>query len=40
MPIPPFHEILLPLLRQSAAGEDWSLAALRALVANDVVLVF
>jgi len=26
MPIPPFHEILLPLLRRSADGKDWTLA--------------
>ena len=35
MPIPPFHEILLPLLRRSADGKDWTLAALRGPIADD-----
>jgi hypothetical protein len=29
MPIPQFHEIFLPLLRRSADGREWHLAALR-----------
>jgi restriction system protein len=35
MPIPPFHEILLPLLSRSADGKDWTLAALRGPIADD-----
>ena len=35
MPIPPFHEILLPLLRRSADGKEWTLAALRGPIADD-----
>jgi restriction system protein len=35
MPIPPFHEILLPLLRRSADGKDLTLAALRGPIADD-----
>jgi restriction system protein len=38
MPIPPFHEILLPLLRRSADGKDWTLAALRGPIADDFAL--
>ena len=38
MPIPPFHEILLPLLRHSADGKDWTLAALRGPIADDFAL--
>jgi restriction endonuclease Mrr len=35
MPIPRFHEIFLPLLLRSAAGREWTLAALRGPVADD-----
>jgi len=35
MPIPPFHEFFLPLLRRSADGRDWTLAALRGPIADD-----
>ena len=35
MPIPPFHEIFVPLLRRSADGKDWTLAALRGPIADD-----
>jgi hypothetical protein len=39
MPIPQFHEICLPLLRHVAAGNDWTLAALRARRARMAVFV-
>jgi len=35
MPIPQFHEIFLPLLRHSADGKEWTLAALRGPIADD-----
>jgi restriction system protein len=35
MPIPQFHEIFLPLLRRTADGREWTLAALRGPVADD-----
>jgi len=35
MPIPQFHEIFLPLLRRSADGREWTLAALRGPIADD-----
>jgi restriction system protein len=35
MAVPPFQEILLPLLRHSADGKDWTLAALRGPIADD-----
>lgn len=35
MPIPPYHEMLLPLLCRSADGEEWAVAALRGPIAND-----
>ena len=35
MPIPQFHEIFLPLLRRSADGREWTLAALREQIADD-----
>jgi len=38
MPIPAFHEILLPLLRRSADCKDWTLAALRGPIAEDFAL--
>ncbi len=38
MPIPPFHEMLLPLLRRSGDGREWPVAALRAPIADDFSL--
>ena len=35
MPIPPFQEFFLPLLRRSADGKEWTLAALRGPIADD-----
>jgi restriction system protein len=35
MPIPQFHEIILPLLRRVADGREWTLAALRGPIADD-----
>jgi restriction system protein len=38
MPIPPFPEMLLPLLRRSADGREWTVAALRGTIADDFSL--
>jgi restriction system protein len=38
MAVPPFQEILLPLLRHSANGKDWTLAALRSPIADEFEL--
>lgn len=38
MPIPPFHEMLLPLLRRCADGNEWTIAALRGPIADDFAL--
>ena len=38
MAIPPFHEMLLPLLRRSADGTEWTAAALRGRIADDFAL--
>lgn len=38
MPIPPVHEMLLPLLRRSADGREWTVAALRGTIADDFSL--
>ena len=38
MAIPPFHEMLLPLLRRSADGREWTVAALRGTIADDFSL--
>ena len=35
MPIPPFHEMFLPLLRRSADGKEWTVAALRGPIADN-----
>jgi len=35
MSIPPFHEILLPLLRRSADGKAGTLTVLRGQIADD-----
>jgi restriction endonuclease Mrr len=35
MPIPPLHEMLLPLLRRAVDGREWTLAALRGPIADD-----
>lgn len=38
MPIPPFHEMLLPLLRRCADGNELTIAALRGPIADDFAL--
>jgi restriction system protein len=38
MPVPPFHEMLLPLLRRCADGNEWTIAALRGPIADDFAL--
>jgi restriction system protein len=38
MPIPPFHEMLLPLLRRCSDGNEWTIAALRSPIADDFAL--
>ena len=35
MPIPSFHEILLPLLRRCIDGDEWTVRALRVPIADD-----
>jgi len=39
MALSPFHDMLLPLLRRSAARNEWTVAALRGPIAEGVGLI-